>query len=84
MPSDTLDGDEEDALFDVMPKVTATGTEYTPEQMAYLVLRAMCPVCAARPATIEPLPPGWCWDCAAFTNWCWCPKCAPKPEGGGK
>jgi hypothetical protein len=43
----------------------------TPEAIKW----AMCPCCGRRPETLDPLPPGWCWDTMEPTNAAvWCPK----------
>lgn len=39
----------------------------------YLKENASCPCCDRKPETVNPLPPGWCWD-AMFNRWCWCPE----------
>lgn len=74
-----------DPLFDHLPEITLFGRVHTPEQLEYLKLRGQCPMCDSKPETFEPLPPGWVWDCRAFTNWVWCPRCdaemsAPEDE----
>lgn len=35
----------------------------------------VCPCCDRAPETLDPLPPGWCWDTMEPSNpWVWCPK----------
>lgn len=77
MPSDFPPG-ENDHLFQTQPVITLLGRQHTAEQLAYLAQWCACPDCGAKPASLEPLPDGWCWDCRAFTVWAWCPMCLAK------
>jgi len=62
-------------LFATLPEITLLSRVHTPEQLAYLQLWGGCPTCDRKPETWEPLPPGWVWDCRAFTTYAWCPDC---------
>lgn len=36
---------------------------------------AQCPHCGRKPKSLDPLPPGWCWDTMEPNNqWVWCPE----------